>query len=302
LSTAALIPIATGGLPARFTSDQLALLDLNPERGAISIGGRPCTRRTIADACVIGDTAVAPEFAMLGDSHAETLTGALDAYFKSKSVSAYVYTNAGCPFIANVVERDSASHCDQFTDEALSALQRHHISRVIVNDRSTAYIVGSRFDNTEGGVEPGAPFPAEPVGFAGSESQRIEAVAALWDATMRRLIETGTTVYYVLPVPEVGWHAPRTLVKRIAQHRLPLTTSLSVYLERHRIVLDMAQQLSTDGRFVPIYPHEIFCSKISGRCATHEDGELFYTDTDHLSREGAQRLVAVIARKIDGSR
>ena len=299
LSAAALIPFATGGLPARYTSDQLPLLNLNPERGAISIGGRPCTRRNIADACVIGDTAVAPSFAVLGDSHAETLTGPLDTLFKSQSVSGYVYTDAGCPFIANVVERDAASHCDQFTNEALTALQRHHISRVIVNDRSTAYIMGSRFDNTEGGVEPGTPFPVEPVGFTGNENQRVEAVAALWQATMRRLIEAGTTIYYVLPVPEVGWHVPRTLIKRIAQHRLPLTTSLSVYLERNQIVLKMARELSTDGRFVPIFPHEVFCNGTTDRCLTHENGEIFYTDTDHLSREGAERLVAAVSRAMD---
>jgi peptidoglycan/LPS O-acetylase OafA/YrhL len=298
----AALSIVGGGLPERFTAEQRALLELNPERGMAFVDGTTCTRRSVANACVIGKPGVTPSFAVLGDSHAETLTGPLDEFFKTASISAYVYTDAGCPFIANVFEKGSASRCNEYIEDAFSALRTHHISNVIINDRSTAYILGTRFDNKEGGLEPGLPFPVEPIGFAGREDKRVAAVADELRNTIRRLIADGITVYYVLPVPEVGWHVPRTLVKLIAQHRLPLTTSFPVYLARNEIVLGIAKEFINNDRFLPIFPHEVFCNSASGRCVTHKGGEVFYTDTDHLSRQGAEKLVAVIAKEVETHR
>jgi hypothetical protein len=63
------------------------------------------------------------------------------------------------------------------------------------------------------------------------------------------------------------------------------------------IVLDLARDLSTHEEFVPIYPHEIFCKAETERCYTH-NATIFYTDTDHLSREGAELLVKVITEKL----
>jgi peptidoglycan/LPS O-acetylase OafA/YrhL len=299
LLAVALLSVTADGLPERFTAEQQVLLELNPERGAAFVDGRPCTRRSVVDACVIGKPGVAPSFAVLGDSHAETLTGPLGQFFKSESVSAYVYTDAGCPFIANVIEKGSASRCNKYIEAAFAALSEHHISSVIINDRSTAYILGTRFNSMEGGVEPGIPFPVEPVGFDGQEGERIAAVTEELRNTIRRLIRDGIRIYYVLPVPEVGWHVPRTLVKLIAQGHLPLTTSLSVYLKRNEIIFGIAKEFNNDRQFVPIFPHNIFCNSATGRCATHEAGEIFYTDTDHLSRQGAEKLVSVIEREIN---
>jgi len=108
----------------------------------------------------------------------------------------------------------------------------------------------------------------------------------------------GITVYYVLPVPEVGWHVPRTLVKLIAQNKLPLTTGLPAYLQRNRTVLDIARELEGRQGFVPIYPHRILCNSDTARCYTHADNQVYYTDTDHLSRSGAEELVAAVVLEI----
>jgi hypothetical protein len=97
--------------------------------------------------------------------------------------------------------------------------------------------------------------PVRPVGFAGSEADRINGSAAALRRTLLRVLEAGITIYCVLPVPEVGWHVPRTLIKLIAQNRLPLTTSLPTYLQRNRTVLEIARELEGRQGFVPVYPH-----------------------------------------------
>jgi peptidoglycan/LPS O-acetylase OafA/YrhL len=288
----------TGGFPQRFAADQLTLLALKPQRGTAIVDGRGCRRQSIDDACIIGRPQTDPTFAVLGDSHAETLTGPLGDMLNDMSLAAYVYTYPACPFIAGIETVGQKTPCAEFEESVFAALRARHITSVIINDRSTAYISGTTFDNGEGGVEPGLPTVIRPVGFTGSEAERVGSSAAALRRTLLRLLETGITVYYVLPVPEVGWHVPRTLVKLIAQHRLPLTTSLSVYLQRNRIVLEVVRELQDNKRFVPIYPYQILCSDVTARCYTHDTRTVFYTDTDHLSREGAEKLIPVIASEI----
>ncbi|WP_369722505.1 acyltransferase family protein [Bradyrhizobium sp. LLZ17] len=298
LVAAGLSSLLTGGFPGRYSQVQQHLLEITPERGIAYVEGRTCTRRAIVDACIIGRPGTKPHFAVLGDSHAETLTGPLSDLLNRNSASAYVYTDAGCPFIIGVVEQNSNSHCDEYNNDAFQALKANQVSDVIISDRSTAYMLGTRFDNQEGGIEPGLPFPVAPVGFRGDDHARTLAVASQLRETLRRLAENNIVVYYVLPVPEVGWNVPRTLVKLIAQGHLPLTTSLAVYLKRNEKVFDILNEFKDNPKIIPIYPHKTFCSAVSGRCATHENDEIFYTDTDHLSRQGAEKLVAATAKII----
>jgi peptidoglycan/LPS O-acetylase OafA/YrhL len=297
LLVATVASLTTNGFPQRYSPEQLALLAADPARGVAFVDGRNCRRTTVADACIIGKKETDPAFAVLGDSHAETLTGPLSDLFETMSVSAYVYTYAACPFIADVGQVGSNSPCPKFEEDVIGALREHHITSVIVNDRSTAYIVGTRFDNGEGGVEPGPPFPFAPIAFRGDNSERVASMTAALRKTLLRLIDLGIKVYYVLPVPEVGWNVPRTVVKLTARHGSPLTTSLPTYFERNRIVLDLANDLSGLKGFVPIYPHEVFCKEETERCYTHGT-TMFYTDTDHLSREGAELLVKSIAERL----
>ncbi|MCK1652720.1 acyltransferase [Bradyrhizobium sp. 149] len=299
LVAAGLSSLLAGGFPARYSQVQQQLLEITPERGIAYVGGRTCTRRAIADACIIGRPGTKPHFAVLGDSHAETLTGPISDLLNINSAAAYVYTDAGCPFIIGVVEQFGTSRCDEYNNDAFRALKANQVSKVIINDRSTAYILGTRFDNQEGGIEPGLPFPVEPVGFKGDDHARIRAVASQLRETLRLLADNNIVVYYVLPVPEVGWNVPRTLLKLIARGDLPLTTSLAVYLKRNERVFDILDGFKNNSKIIPIYPHETFCSAVSGRCATHENDKIYYTDTDHLSREGAEKLVAASAKLIE---
>lgn len=292
--------VLTNGWPQRYTAEQLALLAADPARGVAVVEGRNCRRTSVDDACIIGLKDAQPTFAVLGDSHAEALTGPLGDLFRTNSVSAYVYTYPACPFIADVGELGTTSPCPRYEEDVIRALREHRITSVIINDRSTAYIVGTRFNNGEGGVEPGTPFPFAPTGFKGSDPERIASMTTALQTTLLRLLEMGIKIYYVLPVPEVGWHVPRTIVKLTARHMLPLTTSLPRYFERNKIVLDLARDLSIHHKdFVPIYPHKTFCDE-TARCHTH-DSTIFYSDTDHLSREGAKLLVKAIAGSLNAS-
>lgn len=289
------------GMPWRYTSEQRAMLAVSAERGTLSLKGQACQTASLERVCRIGAQDVAPSWALLGDSHAETLSDALSRFLEARGLSAEVLTYPGCPFVLGVEPVGSKEACLTFTAEVLERIKSEGFDAVVINDRVTAYMLGSRFDNGEGGIEPGEPFPVRVAGQADvSEASRAAGVKAALKSTIQTLIDHGLSVIYVAPVPEVGWHVPHAVVKLTANGGLPLTTSLDVYLQRHAQTLDVLRSFEGNPAFRAVYPQEIFCSKANGRCLTHTTDRLLYTDTDHLSREGAALLVEHVAKKVQG--
>jgi peptidoglycan/LPS O-acetylase OafA/YrhL len=289
----------TGGLPLRFTEAELRLVSVEAERGTLVLSGQDCKTASLNQICHIGSAAGEPTWALLGDSHAETLADALSSYLMSKGSAGIVLTYPACPFILGITPVATDEDCLEFTQAALEVIRRRQISTVVINDRSTAYLLGTRFDNKEGGVEPGLPFPVKVPGPDGNEIQRIDAVTSRLSQTIEKLLSLGLRVIYIAPVPEVGWHLPRTVIKLIGSGQLPLTTSREVYLERHKITLSIMKSFEGRSNFIPIYMDDVFCSMTDNRCRTHSDDRLFYTDTDHLSRDGARLVIQRMQQVLD---
>nr|WP_295885355.1 acyltransferase family protein [uncultured Devosia sp.] len=295
LLTACLAIIAFQGLPQRYSDEQRLLLAAEAERGTLVLAGQDCLNRSVDKPCHIGAPGKPATWAVLGDSHAETLADALSTLLAANDVAAELLTYPGCPFVLGVEPVFGSDACAAFADSVLAKLRADQIETVIIQDRGTAYFAGTRFDNGEGGVEPGDPFPMRPVGGGAlDEATRIASVNALWSKTMTTLLDSGIQVIYIAPVPEVGWHVPRTAARLAARGGAPLTTSRERYLDRHRDLLAMVQNLQGHPGFVAIFPETVFCDAGDGRCQTQRDGRLLYTDTDHLSRVGGQLLVDAI--------
>lgn len=290
--------IVTNGFPQRFTQFQRDLLSVIAERGTLVLKDQNCQTASLERICIIGDGAQRPTWALLGDSHAETLADSLSALLKSRGVAGEVLTAPGCPFILGVDPADNSVACAAFTAAVFNELKKKRISDVVISDRSTAYILGTRFNNLEGGVESGDPFPVGLVGSPTDGQERIDAVVAQLETTIDVLLRHKIRVHYIAPIPEVGWHVPRTIVKLVGRGQLSLTTSRELYLSRHNRVLAMLRGLENRDGFSVVYPHQLFCDEKTGRCRANSGGRLFYTDTDHLSREGAAIVIDALAAKL----
>lgn len=300
LASSALIIVCLGivafrGLPQRYNEEQQLLLHAAAERGTTVLANQDCQNRSIEKPCLIGATGGPVTWAVLGDSHAETLADALSALLSDNGIAAQFLTYPGCPFVIGVEPVFGTDECADFAADVLAKLRAEQVKTVIIHDRGTAYFVGTRFDNGEGGVEPGEPFAMQPAGMPGlDDATRIARVNALWDKTITTLLENDIAVIYVAPVPEVGWHVPRIAARLAARGGVPLTTSRARYLERHHDLLAMVREHESQGGFIAIYPEAVFCDAGDGRCQTQQNGQLLYTDTDHLSRAGGKKLVDAI--------
>ncbi|MBY3202285.1 acyltransferase family protein [Rhizobium laguerreae] len=293
------VNLITEGLPQRYTPDQQAMMSVSAERGTLSLTGQDCKSETIEKACMIGSRSVPPTWAVLGDSHAETLSDALSRLFEKLGVSAEILTYPGCPYVLGVDPVYTTEHCADFANAVLDKLRHDRITTVVINDRINAYMEGTRFDNHEGGVEPGHPIPVEVKGATpANELDRILGVQGALLKTIQTLLDSGLTVIYIAPVPEVGWNVPHTVLKLAATGALPLTTARQAYLDRNLRVYEVLQRFDGQSGFLAVYPEDVFCNKESGRCITHTANRLLYTDTDHLSREGATMLVEYMTEQL----
>jgi len=273
------------------------MLSVSAERGTLVIKGQDCRTASLEKVCKIGAKGVIPTWALLGDSHAETLSDSLSQYLEQRNLAADVLTYPACPFVLGIEPVSSTEKCAQFTESVMRRIEASAIKTVVINDRVTAYMLGSRFDNQEGGVEPGEPFPMRVVGRINSdETGRIAGVKTALATTIETLLAHGLHVIYIAPVPEVGWHVPHAVVKLAANGSLPLTTSLDVYTKRHAQTFDVLRKFDANPSFLVVYPEDVFCSRDNGRCVTHTENRLLYTDTDHLSKEGAAQLVGHMAK------
>jgi hypothetical protein len=289
----------SGGLPSRFSADVQRLLASNFERGVASRDGKSCSERPVGSGCILGDDNARPKIALVGDSHAEALSGALDAALAVQGLSALMLTKPSCPFIEGVEAVNGSVACSPFIAAVEQALVTFRINEVIIQDRAIGYIAGSRFDNGEGGMEPGAPFPVAPVGFSGTDQERVAADLLALKQTILSLRRAGIGVYLVMPVPEAGWNVPRAVAHAAATGHLPVTLSLDRYLERTRPIFDLLPELRQAG-VIPIFPSDVLCDATTRRCRTHDASSILYNDTDHLSRAGAQLVVGAIMAAMDG--
>ncbi len=298
------VVIVGRGFPDRFPNI-LATGDPPSEFVVLGSDGRPCHRTKELPGCHFEIGGPGTGWVLIGDSHASVLGNSLLDGLGGRVRSLDVFTSGGCPVIFDVdymypVKGDPIG-CQLRNEFIRERLRELPPSIVVYAARMGAWLEGTRFDNGEGGVEPGQMDLLVPV--TPGQGDRINALIERVTSTIQTIMEMGHTVILVYPVPEVGWHVPETLRKIIPQNQSDvtrffqeegLTTSLSRYFERNQKAFAAYDALGEDPRLLRVYPHQLFCSDTTCRCSTHDDKSFFYSDDDHLSSFGARLLVGRI--------
>ena len=271
--------------------------------------------------------------AIFGDSHMQALAPGLEEKSRSKGLQFFDGTLSSCLFVVGLGS-ESFDDCNSgFQDTRIADASVLSPAFVIVGGRYPLALEGSRFDNKEGGVEPGGPyrfFSPDTVDFSPQES--VFQISESTKNTAEILLRQGNILVLVYPIPAVGWDVPVELTRRSAPDTFaifgpstrkyfadrgiavqwqrfsfqetqwpvdePVTTSYDVYVERTRSTFELFDLIRGDN-VIRIYPHKIFCEdNPGGRCATHSDTEVWYADDDHLSSSGAELLNAEIFKKL----
>lgn len=258
LCAAALLLVAQGGWPARFSP---AILAPMAGQGDFSPARKAChdTAMRGAPACVLG-ARVKPDAMLWGDSHGVELAYALAERAKTQGRALIERTTSSCPPVLNHEEADP--RCGNANRETFAALRADPaIRRVYL----VAFWANGRFDD-----------PA----FVARLDRTIAAIRAL-----------GRDVVLIGPVPPQPFDVPRRLAHLAMRGETPQGAGVErLAVERRtRHLADLFARWRDRG-VGWIDPMAALCP--TTRCAIVADGKPLYFDSHHLSMAGARLVVA----------
>ena len=237
---------------------------------------------------------------LIGDSQGKAIELALASAAEARGIGLASWNQDGCPPLlglgrASVGSSEDPSSCSaKMQNDRIAWVLEQPGTNVILVGRYTLFIEGVRFDNLEGGVESGGEFldrfvnPLQDLVRVGAQRSQIRDSL---ERLGRKLHKAGKNLVLVYPIPEVGWSPPEYLYSTnlFWPPRNGLTTSLDVYRQRNTEIISIFDQL-TGSNIVRVKTEQVFCSSADDRCRTHDTRAIFYTDSSHLSKEGASLL------------
>ncbi len=284
------------GFPTRLPMSSFQLIASqplrNPDRQACFVYSENIAA---SDLCMVGDAGAAPSFVLWGDSHAETMRGALGAAAATKGRGGLFAGQIACPPLIGVVLQRKPE-C-QTINEA--------IFHMIVKDRSIDTVVmvarwgwwaESRRYKREAAAQATLLLPGVP---ASDGVGNHPALAAGLEQTVTALLSAGKRVWLVGPVPEVGYDVPRYFYLRSLgfANALEIAPTRAEFDQRQHFVFAGLNDLAQRYPVGSIWPHTRLCNDVG--CDIIRDGHLLYSDDDHLSVFGAHSMADLFAPVFD---
>ena len=258
------------------------------------------------DACGFGQGA-ADGIVLIGDSHAGYVAREFFRQALAMNKPIAQFASSHCMPVPGVASPATTNNCPEIMGRIFSWLT--DISKthtVILVSRWPLGFEGTRFDNLEGGLEPGGTTKAyTPQNLHASEQERRRNVAAAIKSGIDKYLELGFNVVLVYPVPEMGWDVPEHIAGKLdsdpeyLNDPLAGSTSYKLYLERTAGVRAALDAAGPHPSLFRVYPDNVFCEKNGvKRCFAHLKGKLLYSDDDHLSDFGAELIFDQIKKII----
>jgi peptidoglycan/LPS O-acetylase OafA/YrhL len=258
--------------------------------------------------CVYGNKASAT-IAILGDSHANAFANVLGEALSKEGLGLRELSFSGCVPIRGLRRNDDsgARKCEKYNNLVFEYVKKHHeIETIVLISRWTQYLVGSPFDNGEGGREDNGNVYVLPAGVDVHSilpDQRQAFVSKAYIEGVKAFLGLGRKVILIYPEPEVGWNVPQYLAREVLNgisRDGPLTTDLKVFEQRNSAVFSAFNSIGDDLNLKRVYPSELLCdSYLKGKCIAQLDGIPLYSDDDHLGSMGAKLVVNEIMTFID---
>ena len=244
----------------------------------------------------------APEWLILGDSHAISLQAALQKHWVDASMM--VISSNGClPFTGFLIRIDKdipgARDCIHLAPEALRALAHlPSVKGVLLVTRGPVYFSGQDFDR-----RPGTDLPIHRLSdrqpLAGTEAE--DAFVQGYQQLARQLLASGRRVVMMTEWPELNFDPSLCVPRTLGPWQRPPArcevdrSKVDARQARYRMLLE---RIRTAAPGVELYdPLPLFCD--DSRCSAIQHGVLYYMDDDHLSSSGSRAVLLDFLRYSD---
>lgn len=267
----------THGLPSRFNQQVLRLLasknDYWAKRDA-------CTDRI----CRMGDNQAEPSFILWGDSHAGAIAPVFEQIATSNHVSGFVAFSPACAPLVGLkrYDEDDVEKCAGLNKSVLEFIESHHIQNVFLHARWALYAEGGRYGQEWGGPVLLTANRKQPEDYA-----RFEG---LLTSTVEDLQQAHANVFIIASVPEVGMDVPTSLARGARTGRSPeaLATPYPKFMARQARTLSLLSRAAEKYGVHLVFPDRMLCENDS--CRSEKEDRVLYTDSNHLSVQGALAL------------
>lgn len=272
------------------TNQKVQNINLVQKIGMEDLDG--CHGRSVNDLCLIGNKAKNPTWALIGDSHAGSLSSELSRAFSIKGLSGIQLSQGGCGYVLGLNKSFlNPTFCEDLNKEIEKVILNDRIRNIIISARYVRYLYKEGYDNGEGGKESNLEDTFYYPNSYNTEKERMDKVLFAYKISIEKLLLSGKNIYMVYPVPEIGYDVVRQSNKPFNRNS-KVTISYQSYLNRSKPVIETFDKLLVYDNFVKIDPSKLFCNILtSGRCETSIDNKLLYFDDDHVSNHGAKLIV-----------
>ena len=293
---------AGNGFAWRLDDDVLAALNVKRGDSSGCLNALDAEGIRNGEECRIGATAVKPTIAVIGDSHAASITDALAESLNSTNLSAVTFSGSWCAPLRNFATNTPGKNgCVGEINAALDQIViRSEIRTVILFAEWANYTDGLRWPETSASAYVYAEDGNLNFRSASTQQNSYFFEEAVW-ATLSELRNAEMNIIVVLPTPEFKVHLPNLVANALNFNADVESFELQVesYNERsaevRNILLDVGAEFFVDF----IDPKNIYCSATTCRIWDLLD-RVLYGDSNHLSYFGSQPLVNEVMSLVIG--
>jgi peptidoglycan/LPS O-acetylase OafA/YrhL len=216
------------------------------------------------------------DFVLWGDSHAGAVAMAVDGAARDLGKKGLQLTSDDClPFLrTRVILNRQATDCEARNEASFELMRQLGIHRVMLAGAWVQY--AGDYNKV-----------LQPSGVSTTAEDNVAAFRQGFRQTIDILRAAGIDVVVVGPVPQIGWNVPSRLATMTWRKKpLPDGPSLDDFMKSERKIMPLLKELERDHVNV-MYPHERLCAVT---CLIHLNGEVLYSDDEHLSTRGADLL------------
>ena len=239
----------------------------------LSLDGKSCNNRSVDESCRIINKPENDTIYILGDSSLRTLSTSLLESPKINNYNLIHFTGNDCIFIFD--KNPSEESCPNKNIEKKNEFGENIKDSIIVyGARFPRYFSGKGFDN--GTVQ---------------EDNDIVVIDGLKEEivkTLNTFEENNNLIILIYPIPTQGWNLPELFFYKDLPPNSTVSYPSEIWFERQRESVEFLDSLDLQN-VKRIYPSDIFCKNIlQGSCVGAINGNIFYSDDDHLSLEGSR--------------
>lgn len=279
------------GVPGRFSA-RVVELDSGSDARARVQAQIAMVQWTDDDEQTMFGARVEPRVAVLGDSHSNLSTIVLGDRALKRNESIAQHYIAGCAPILGVRFPLSPNGHTQLENAVRNLESAKNIETVVLMARWALALHGYNADF--GSYERDKPTTPQITTAKSTATVDLATATELFNSGLHQIVNrlkrAGKKIILVYPVPEVGYHVPRTMARMVHYGRNleEFTRPSSYYHQRQKLIFAALDSLGEEG-IVRVYPHRFL---IQGDVAiVQEDGAPLYRDDDHLNLHGVQKLV-----------